>query len=147
MFGRTLGILIVVFAMACVVVVGTAGDRQFGYVPKAELSATLGGGCQDCAAINDGTGPCQIATTCTESGEDWLNEWGTGTLEMWCDTVEGYEGVCNCNQTGITKSACVKNAYCYDDQCTNCQPEWTVSEVLPSCNMDGAPCDEDADCE
>lgn len=140
----------VAFASTCVIVL-MAGyatlstrDAQMTLLSKAELSGTVGGGCQFC----NGDSSWCTGVQCNQSGSKWLENVGTNVIKAWCQNLSSGSGACNCNQDDICHTPCFNVRTCNGpDGCTNCGEFTAGTYVKAQCNMDGQPCTKDTDCD
>ena len=139
MFRLMVGLsLILVLAVGFVVF--SAEEPQLALLSKAELCATVGGGCDSMA---QDPGFCS-GRRCDPVSSKWYEIVGTEVMKRWC---ESGPGVCDCNQEGITRSVCTNSRTCNEAGCNDCGA-WSASAyVKTACNMDGATCTSGAQCE
>lgn len=120
----------------------SADEPEPNLLPQAELSTTIGGGCQHC--IGD-------VTYCTGVDCRPLNGFhyyyvGTGVTKRWCAGITTQSGVCNCNQTGLPNTVCFNVQKCTVAGCAGCGTASPQTYVKTACALDGATCAKDADC-
>ena len=135
-------------AVVYVAIVCAARDPQVGCVSQTELERAIAGGvCEECYPTSPNG--CTVTESCVKSGDTYKSTKSKHWLELYCGVNKGwYVGACDCNQDGLPKTECGYTETCDDPICTkNCQNHTTTASGIITCNMFGAPCRTNPECE
>ena len=132
MFGLSITLFMAIGAIAIL-----AEGSQPKLLSNADLSSTVGGGCQNCM---DDDVTCSVEDHCV----GYKKVWGQDLTRRYCGSAAG---VCDCNHDDLPLQECTRSASCLTEDCWFCGLYFAESYAHTQCILDGANCTKNEDCD